>query len=936
LKPLYQLPGFILLIVRRQQYHLGLVILSLLGIILSVGLVTNAAFFSQAVDRVILEQNLAEFSRVTGRPPFSTNVYVFPSNRNPLTLEDSERLSSQIGDTLAAAVGLPLRQLGLEISSGTMLLQPEPGSDLYGQGKDLLGSLKVVYIADLANQMQIDAGIPLDQDNISGEVLDVWMHERLAEEMGVQVNDKFIIRPNVTVTAIPVRLAGLWHAKDSQADFWFGDPDSQLKEALVIRRQDYIKFIQPVISSGSREASWYVILDESKMIPKDSATYLVGFQRGQERIARFLPGVSLNMPPLNPLKDYVQRSAILTVILLGYNLPALAILLYFLLLISAIIAQWQRKETSIMLSRGMSISGILSLTFLEQLLLFVIGYPLGIAFGMLIARMMGYTSSFLSFTGRSALPVSLQGFSFSLSLLALAVAMFSRLWPAVRSNRQSIVTEEHEWARPSQGPFWYRYYLDLLLILPTFYAYFQMSRRGSLAGLIVSRPEDLYQDPLLILVPALFIVTAALVTMRLFSLAMRLLDVLANHTPWFTLHLALRQLGRQSHEYISPLLLVIIALSMGIYTLSMAASLDQWLVDRMYYRAGADITFLPLPVSEGVPYTDGNWVAPPQEFTRVEGVLGATRVGDYPSRITLASGQEILGRFLAVDRIDFPSVAWWRSDLAQESLGGLMNRLALTPDAILVSQKFFSENDMQIGDQIPIQVDATDYFKSRSLFTIVGVFDYFPTVYEDQQITIIGNLNQLTALFGFIPIHEIWLKIKPGASQAEIRKALPGTVGVVASVGQDAGILIAQERGKMERVGIFGTLTVSFLASAVMAILGLLLYSYASLRDRMYRFSVLHAVGLLHRQIVTQVVMEYTFLATFGALAGTFIGIFAARLFVPFFRYTGGKGLPLPPLIPITENQSMANLAIIFTVIIVTAEVFTITSALRRKLERIR
>src|SRR5574341_533625 len=92
-KFLHQLPGFFLLILRRQQYHRGLVILAFLGVILSVGLVTNASFFAQAVDRAILEQNLAEFSRVTDRPPFSTNVYVFPSVRNPLTLEDSEKVA---------------------------------------------------------------------------------------------------------------------------------------------------------------------------------------------------------------------------------------------------------------------------------------------------------------------------------------------------------------------------------------------------------------------------------------------------------------------------------------------------------------------------------------------------------------------------------------------------------------------------------------------------------------------------------------------------------------------------------------------------------------------------------------------------------------------------------------------------------------------------
>jgi putative ABC transport system permease protein len=934
--PFPQLQGFLLLIFRRVQYHKGLVIMTLLGIILSVGLVTNASFFSQAVDRVILLQNFAEFTRLTGRPPFSTNVYVFPSNRSPLTLEDSERLSKQIADILASEVGLPLRHLGIELSSGTMILQPEPGSELYDQGIDLLGSVGAVYIANVAGQMEIDAGNPLDEDNVSGEVLDVWIHVRLAVELGLQTDDYLILRPNVTVDPVLIRIAGIWHAKDPQDNFWFGDPDSQLKTSLLVRRKDYIKYIQPMIASGSREASWYVILNERKMVPKNSATYLAGFQHGQELIEEFLPGVRLNKPPLNELKDFVQRSATLTIILLGYNLPAFAILLYFLLLISMIIAQWQRKETSVMISRGMSISGILKLTLLEQSLLFLIGYPLGIAFGMLIARLMGYTASFLSFTERAPLPVSMQGFSFPLTLLALGVSLFSRLWPIMRANRSSIVTEEHEWARPSQGPFWYRYYLDLLLILPTYYTYFQMNKRGSLAGLIIDKPEDLYQDPLLIVVPALFILTAALVTMRLFSLAMRLLDVLANHTPWLPIHLALRQLGRQSHEYISPLLLVIIALSMGIYTLSMAASLDQWLVDRMYYRVGADMAFFPNPPIEGVTYPDGNWVPAPQEFTKVEGVLAATRVGTYFARIRLTQRNEIPAKFMAIDQNDFPTVAWWRSDLSQESLEDMMNRLALTPDGILVSQEFLLSHRLEIGDQLSIQVSATDYLRTRSQFTIVGVYDYFPTIYEEQDITVIGNMDQLTALFGLIPTHEIWLDLQPGTSEAAVRKALPATVKVAVFLSQDTRVIIAEEQATMERVGIFGTLTVGFLASAAMAILGLLLYSYASLRDRVYRFSVLHAVGLLHRQIVTQVVMEYTFLAAFGALAGAFIGMFSSRLFVPFFRYTGEKGVPLPPLIPLTADQAMRNLAIIFTIIIVLAEVTTITSALRRRLVRIR
>ena len=139
----------------------------------------------------------------------------------------------------------------------------------------------------------------------------------------------------------------------------------------------------------------------------------------------------------------------------------------------------------------------------------------------------------------------------------------------------------------------------------------------------------------------------------------------------------------------------------------------------------------------------------------------------------------------------------------------------------------------------------------------------------------------------------------------------------------------------MERVGIFGTLSVGFLATAVMALLGLLIYSYASLQERAYRLAVLNAVGLSRQQIMTQVVMEYAFLALFGALAGALIGLFAAQLFVPFFRFTGAKGIPLPPLIPIIAGGQLRSLAMIFGFTIVGVEVVTIASVLNKRLVQI-
>ena len=932
--PLAQLGGMVGLVLKRLSHHRGLTLLALVGIILSVGLVTDASFFSTAVDRVILLQELHDFSAGTGRPPFSTSVYYFPSNRAPVPLETAEKLSKTISGILTSQVGLPLRFEGLQISSGGMMMGPSPNSQLYAAGKNYLGDTELVYIAGVASHLKVE-GQPFDENGVSDKVLDVWMHENYAQQMGVNVGETLQVGVSLADNQIPVRLAGFWRSTGQDSSFWFNDPDTSLKNVLLVRRKDYIKFVQPLVPSRSREVSWYIILDDQSILASKGASYLDGFTQGVYLINQVLPGARLNMPPLDPLKSFVQRSNTLTVLLLAYNIPAFIILLYFLALTSGIIARWQRKETSILVSRGIGVAGVLNLAFLEQLLLFIPGYPLGIGFGMLLARLMGSTSSFLSFTHRAPLPVSLEGLSWPLAVLALAISMLARLMPALQVARKSKVVEEREWARPARMPFWYRSYLDLVLLLPVFYAYDQMVKKGSLANLVTRQPADLFNDPLLILVPALFIITIALVTMRLFSLTMRLADLLASRTPWITLHLALRQLGRQSQDYLSPLLLVIVALALGVYTLSMAASLDQWLVDRTYYNAGADMTIKPAPNVAGTTYIDGAWIPDPQEFLRVSGVAKAARVGNFYFKFTPPSGDEIDGRFLAIDRLDFPQVAWYRRDLSKDDLGSLMNMLAATPDGILVSPGFLADTELRVGDRVNAVVGIVAGAEIQSDFTIAGVYDYFPTVYEDQKLTVVGNMENLSSLFSFTVPHDIWLKLKPGADRVNLPTVILHTLSIHADVINDAQPNLAIEKAKMERVGIFGTPTTGFLATAIMAILGLLIYSYASLRESVFRFGVLQAVGVLRRQIISQVVIEYAFLSAFGVTTGAVVGMAAARMFIPFFRYTGGKGVPLPPLLPIIADQQVVYLTVAFTLVVVVAEVLTISASIRQRLAQV-
>ncbi|HMN29922.1 MAG TPA: ABC transporter permease, partial [Caldilineaceae bacterium] len=149
---------------------------------------------------------------------------------------------------------------------------------------------------------------------------------------------------------------------------------------------------------------------------------------------------------------------------------------------------------------------------------------------------------------------------------------------------------------------------------------------------------------------------------------------------------------------------------------------------------------------------------------------------------------------------------------------------------------------------------------------------------------------------------------------------------------QDTPATIAIERAKMERVGVFGTLSVGFVAAAFMAALGLLTYSYSSLHERMFVFSVMRAIGLKRPQILGQVSMEYLLLTAYGAVAGVIAGATAAQLFVPLFRVTGEQGVPLPALLPIIAQEQILPLAALFVGLMIVLELITIAAAIYQRL----
>ena len=210
-----------------------LTLLSIAGVILAVGLVTSIPIFSQSVSFVMLNEELSEMSARTGRPLFSMRVYVLPSARYKLPLEQTKELADLIEKTLVTEVGLPLLTMNRHIETTGVILRTRAEETPYGEPNTFLGETNLAVLPGISSRMEIFEGESMDTAPVTDGELNVWMHKTVADEMGVHVGEKFEIRDLRRGISVPIRIAGTWKSKDPSDVFWFQNPDMGLRRILL-------------------------------------------------------------------------------------------------------------------------------------------------------------------------------------------------------------------------------------------------------------------------------------------------------------------------------------------------------------------------------------------------------------------------------------------------------------------------------------------------------------------------------------------------------------------------------------------------------------------------------------------------------------------------------------------------------------------------------
>ncbi len=933
----YRTVSLTILALKRLWNHRLLMVCLWLGISFAVGITSAVPLFTDATQNRLLQGELTEDG--SNRPPFAFMWRYIGAWNGNIDKAGYDQVDTYLSQQAADEMGLPAEEVVRHVASDKLRLFTA-GAD--GSGDTPLIWTNIGFVTGLQDRIKLVEGDYPSQDGDSAAT-EIIISQALAEQLGTQVGEQFVLFNSSSSEAqVLVQVVGIWTPIDPEDGFWFYPPES-FDELLLTAEDQFWQNVAPQFETPVSTAVWYLILDGRRVRPNTVSRLLESIRTAETRANALLNGTALEVSPVQALQSYDGSAGLLNLNLLIFSLPIIGLVLYFVSLIAGLVIQQSQSEIAILHSRGQTRGQILLVYLIQGLFVSGAALAAGLTLGRWLAEIMGQTTTFLD-TGwvrdfdPTGIGIVLSPEAFRFGIVTALLGLPALLIPALRSSRHTIISLRSNQSRNQQRPVWQRFYLDFMLLGLPLYGWYQLDQQGTIRTL--SDGDDPFSNPLLFLVPVLFCFALGLIGIRIFPWLLNQLARLAALQPSTVLLITLRRLGRAAGQYTGSMLLLTLTLSLAIFSASMALTLDNHLNDQVYYQVGADLNLGELGENTKPPERPNNnrpgqqqeekseeekekeeneakWLfLPVEEHLLVDGVENAARVGDYTATASV-SGLQQQGRILGIDRIDFAHVAYFRNDFASnESLGGVLNRLAVGRNYILVNRAFMQRNGLEVGDPLRLNVEAAGEFKDID-FVIAAPLDMFPTLYPQEGPFFVAHLDYLHEQLGGQYPYDVWLSLADRYESGEpvsISAVVQGVreLGLLVVTADAANELILEEKLRPERQGLFGLLSVGFGAAALVTVLGFLVFAIVSFRQRLIELGMLRAIGLSIGQMIGYLAIEQAAIIATGMLIGTGLGIWASVIFIPYFQIGAGKTAGVPPFVVQIAWDQIGSIYLIF------------------------
>lgn len=930
------------MIIRKMVQNKWLVASLFIGLVMSVALVSSMPIYSEAILSRMLVKDLETLQSKQNIYPGTIYSRMHVLKETPEQMNTIYKSVNQyIRDTATESFQIPVQNLVMDIQSKSMKIRPanEPDPNRIKQVK----TITLRSFSEFEDHIQLKDGRMPAKEPVNG-VYEVLVTERALIQYKTVLGTEFLVDDDKIAGEIKFKPVGVFEKKQDDDPYFRDTSLKELTNSFIISDKIAKQHILEEARFPLAGIGWYFVLDYSKL----ELRYIDDFIQTHDNIrSAMIKKVSIyqvatEAPAVDIITEYLERAKQLRTLMWSLNVPVLIMLGFYMFMVSNLIADRQKNEIAVLRSRGAARWQVVTSYAVEGILLCGVAFGLGPLLGVVLTEMLGASNGFLEFVQRVRLPVRLTVESYRYGAIAAGICFVIMLIPIILATRVSIVGHKQQMARLSKTPLWHKMFLDVIAIGLAIYGLYTFKKRLSDLQTLGLNAEDLNIDPLQFVIPALFIMGAGLLLLRLYPWVLKLVYWIGKK--WWppSVYATLIQVGRSSSQYQFLMIFLIMTISTGVFSASAARTINNNTEDRIQYKNGAEfvarsewVNDAPPPTRPGAPESGPpgsasstsltpepiHYLEPPFEpFKNLKGVESAAKVFKKKDASFSVNDESGIATLLGIETDEFGETTWFRDSLLNYPINSYLNLLASDSQAVLISRTLADQKKVKAGDTIWVSwSDVTP-----QPFKVFGIVEYFPTFNPNPPIgsvdvsdksegnapmLIVGHLPRIQVQLALEP-YDVWLKLKPGASTNDFYEDIEQSKLAVTNIVNTREELVYAKNDPF-LMALNGILTLGFVLSILVSFIGFLLYWVLSLRGRTLQNGILRAIGLSLKQLIAMLAVEQLLTSGVAVFIGIVVGNIASFLYVPNFQIAFNPSSLVPPFKVMIESADLMRIYIL-------------------------
>ncbi len=572
--------NFLPFIIRRAARHWQLLLPIIVGAIISTALLASGPILVDSVLDFALTQKLRN-SDVLSRN-VRLNTY------DSLDFGAYQALDQAIRENFSTSFGPHLDRIisSAESNWGFPWFAGEPISDQ---------RINLRFYQDIQDHITFIAGGwpqgPVFSDNTVRAVIG----EPLAEAFNLGIGERLPVSLK-TADAQPtfwIEVAGIVRPQNPRDDYWFGefnplraqsDQRYSAKFGALIPRDAFQDVVRQIFPGSRSQLVWYGLLDPNTIHLVEAPELGSSLDQLQGGLNRQIDQFSLDTNLLDLLERFSGQAEVVSAPLYLLIVEVLFLALFYVSMVAALSTGQVEREYVTLGGRGASGRRILSIQALEAGLIGLTALLSGPGLAALLVWLLGKIGP-LADVSRSAFVLHIPRAAWIAAGIGALASFLGLLLPVGPMIRRSIVSYQRSVSRNTDRPWWQRYYLDVFLSLAGLVLLWRLNVYG---GLFASEGGQVRVDWLLLLSPLALLIGSATILLRLFPIFLTLISKLTARGKSLPAALAMWQVSRNPTHLARLVLLLTLAMSLGILSTGLNATLDLSESERARYNTGGE------------------------------------------------------------------------------------------------------------------------------------------------------------------------------------------------------------------------------------------------------------------------------------------------------------------------------------------------------------